>query len=144
MNSNKCTCTGDGFTCPACLAKPRKRPTDAPKSELAIQRECVAYFRRAYPDIIITSIRNEAKYSHDQKHYGALANRAGRHAGIADLLILTPRLGWSALFVELKTPQGRQSSDQERFAAYCVKHGYMYAIARNIDEFKQIVTEYLT
>jgi hypothetical protein len=145
MNSNKCTCKAmpDGFTCPACLAKPRKAVT-ATKSEQAIQRECVAYFRRAYPDIIITAIRNEAQYSATQKHYGALANRAGRHAGIADLLVLAPRHGYGALFVELKTPKGRQSDDQLRFAAYCVNNGYMYALARNIDEFKQIVTEYLS
>ena len=141
-----CTChtLPDGFTCPACTAKPRKRPANAPKSEQAIQRECVGWFRRNYPDIVITSIRNEAKYSRAQKHYGVLANRAGRHAGVADLLVLTPRLGWAALFIEMKTPKGTQSSDQLRFAAYCVKHGYMYALARNIDEFREIVTEYLT
>jgi hypothetical protein len=136
-----CTCTGDGMTCPACLAKPRK--AKAPKqSEQSIQRQCVAWFRMQHRDIIITSIRNEAQYRPDQKHYGALANRAGRHAGIADLLVLAPRHGYGALFVELKTPKGRQSDDQLRFAAYCVNNGYMYALARNIDEFREICTNY--
>lgn len=141
-----CTCPSlpDGFTCPACLAKPRKRKADAPKSEQAFQRQCVAYFRKAYPSIIITSIRNEAQYAPDKKHYGVLANRAGRHAGMADLVVLRPSRGFGALFIELKTPKGRQSDDQLRFAAYCVRNGYMYALARNIDEFRKIVTEYLT
>ena len=144
MNSTNCTCATlpDGFTCPACQAKPRKAK-QATMSEQAFQRQCVADFRKAYPSIIITSIRNEAQYRPDQKHYGDLANRAGRHKGIADLLVLAPRRGFGALFVELKTPKGRQSGEQLRFAAYCVNNGYMYALARNIDEFWEIVTEYL-
>ena len=63
--------------------------------------------------------------------------------GHVDIATFTPRLGWSALFVELKTPKGRQSGEQLRFAAYCVKHGYMYALARNIDEFRGIVNNYM-
>ena len=140
---NTCTCKGDGMTCPACQAKPRKAKAPV-QSEQSIQRQCVAWFRTQHRNIIITSIRNEAQYSASQKHYGALANRAGRHAGIADLLVLAPRNGYGALFVELKTPKGRQSDEQLRFAAYCVNNGYMYALARNIDEFRTIVMEYLT
>lgn len=146
MNTN-CTChtLPDGFTCPACLRKPRPkaRPKDGGKYEIEIQRDCVAWFRKYYSDLVIVSHRNEAKYDSDQKHYGALANRAGRHAGIADLFVIAPRRGFGGLFVELKTPKGRQSTEQLAFAAYCVNNGYMYALARNIDEFRQIVTEYL-
>ena len=140
-----CTCDTlpDGFTCPECQAKPRKAKAPA-QSEQSIQRQCVAWFRMQYRNIIITSIRNEAQYSESQKHYGALANRAGRHKGIADLLVMAPRHGYGALFVELKTPKGKQSPEQLVFAAYCVNNGYMYALARNIDEFQTIITEYLS
>lgn len=131
------------MTCLDCQTKPRKAKVPA-QSELSIQRQCVAWFRIQHCNTIITSIRNEAVYNASQKHYGALANRAGRHKGIADLLVLAPRHGYGALFVELKTPKGRQSDEQLRFAAYCVNNGYMYALSRNIDEFMTICNEYLT
>ena len=146
LPKQNCACSG-GFTCQICLKRPKQtksKQTKSKQSEHAIQRQCVGWFRKQHPDIIITSIRNEAKYTRDTRHYGALANQAGRHAGISDLIIMRRCDDFGALFVEMKTPTGRQSPDQMKFAKYCINNGYMYALARNIDEFKQIVTDYLS
>lgn len=137
-----CTCA-DGFTCPSCLLKPRKAKPKPTMTEQQLQRQCVSAFRKAYRNTIIASIRNEAKYGSNQKHFGMLANMAGRHAGIADLIVLAVRPPYGALFIELKTATGRQSSEQVEFMGYCADNCYMYAVAKDIDTFMQIANEYM-
>jgi hypothetical protein len=143
MNTCTCDTLPSGFTCPACQAKPRKAKPKATMTEQQFQRKCVGEFRKAYPNTIIASIRNEAKYGSNQKHFGMLANMAGRHAGIADLIVLAVRPPYGALFVELKTATGRLSPEQVQFMAYCADNCYMYAVAKDIDTFMKTVDEYM-
>jgi len=146
---SNCTCDTlpDGFTCPACQAKPRKAK-DAPITEIQLQRKCVKWFRDEYPDIVIAAIRNEDKYDDNKKHYGSLANANGRHKGMADLLILAASDKWHALFIEMKRSkqgkykQGTPSGDQLVFAAYCLNKSYLHRFVNNFDDFVKLVTTY--
>lgn len=141
----KCTCDTlmKGFTCDYCNSKPKKKSPLKTQSEQALQRACVSWFRIQYPDFVLFSVRNEAKYQPDQKHYGMLANKAGRHAGISDLVLLLRRKGYGALMIELKTKTGKSSKKQLEFASYCVNQGYMYALVRSLDEFIEICKDYI-
>ena len=72
-----------------------------------------------------------------------LANMAGRHAGIAYLIVRAVRPPYGALFIELKTATGRLSPEQVQFMAYCADNCYMYAVAKDIDTFMKTVDEYM-
>jgi hypothetical protein len=127
------------------LADKRKRRKAKPY-EIDIQRKCVKWFRDTYPDIVIYAIRNEAKYSVANKHYGALANMDGRHEGVADLCVLAMRDSYGALYVEMKRPKTGKKDEtaQLEFAAYCVRSGYRYALCDNKEDFQSICNEYLS
>lgn len=74
---------------------------------------------------------------------GAKFKAMGVRAGFADLVLLLPRGGYHALFIELKTPRGRQTPLQAKWQAAIEKQGYKYVICRTFDEFRLIINEYI-
>lgn len=60
----------------------------------------------------------------------------GLPPGFSDLIILYNR---TIYFCECKTATGRQREDQIRFQKYIESHGYIYFIARSIDDVKKIL-----
>jgi hypothetical protein len=61
----------------------------------------------------------------------------GGRAGVPDLVILLQN--GRTQFVELKTPQGRQSKDQEYFQQILESHGHSYVIWRSVDDALEFV-----
>jgi hypothetical protein len=44
----------------------------------------------------------------------------------------------------MKTPKGKQTSSQRIFEANAKSSGFQYAVCRSLDEFMNVVTNYLT
>ena len=62
--------------------------------------------------------------------------QAGLTKGLPDLVVLSPRLGATAGFIELKRSQGkgRMSSDQKTIRDLLIERGAPYALTRGRDE----------
>ena len=67
----------------------------------------------------------------------------GAVPGVADLLLAVPSGPLHGLFIEMKTPKGKQSEAQQRFEADMVWAGYGYAMPRTYEEFQTAVASYL-
>lgn len=116
----------------------------AAKSEERIQCECVAWFRANYPTkrMLLFSSLNGLKLAGGAKQ-GARLKRAGMTAGVADLFLSIPSGDLCGLYIEMKTPKGRQQPNQKEFEAEVIKHGYGYCLPRSLEEFKKCVINYL-
>jgi len=111
-------------------------------SERDLQTICVTYFRQTYPDYLIWSSLSGIKLSGKQK-YGVLESerKSGFIRGIPDLYAALPN--GKSLHIEMKTPSGKQSTDQVTMEANLTKLGHKYYICRSLQEFKQIIEENL-
>lgn len=67
----------------------------------------------------------------------ALAKSTGLMSGVSDTIIILPNS--KIIFIEFKTPKGRQTEKQKEFEDRIKKHGYAYYIIRSFEEFKKII-----
>jgi len=74
---------------------------------------------------------------------GALRRSLGLVAGAPDTFLFMPRGQYAGLAIEFKTEVGTQSDEQKAFQARLEKQGYCYRLCRSLEQFKQIITEYL-
>ena len=112
-----------------------------------LQEACVRWFRYQYPDVVIFAIPNGGSRN---KIEAAKLKRTGTLSGVADLFVMYPK--WSqgvgmadyyGLFIELKIGKNKQTESQIKFADNALKAGYTCVVCRSIDEFMQIVNDYL-
>ena len=116
----------------------------AAKSEEQIQCECVDWFRKNYPtkSMLLFSSLNGLKLAGGAKQ-GARLKRAGMTPGVADLFLSIPSGDLCGLYIEMKTPKGRQQPNQKEFEQAVIDHGYGYVMPRSLEEFKRLVKTYL-
>lgn len=74
---------------------------------------------------------------------GAKRKAMGVRAGFPDFILLMSGQGYSYLAIELKTAKGRQSDSQKAYQRAVEMSGGKYVIVRTLDEFKQLITDYL-
>lgn len=67
----------------------------------------------------------------------------GLVAGVADLLLWYPSLGYHGLAIEIKTPKGKQSPQQIEWQQAVEKYGYKYIVCRSLDDFIREVKAYI-
>ena len=67
----------------------------------------------------------------------------GVTAGVADLLLLVPNTSHHGLCVEMKTEKGKQQPTQKEWQTKVERVGYKYVICRSLDDFIQVIEEYL-
>ena len=60
----------------------------------------------------------------------------GLVSGVSDLIIVQPN---RCIFVELKTPTGKQSDSQKDFQNKVTALGFEYWIVRSLEQFKELV-----
>ena len=117
----------------------RKNPVHR---ESQIQRASVKWFRLQYRQFrnLLFSVPNggcrnpiEAK----------IMKAEGVVPGVSDLILLVSRKGFNSLCMECKTDKGSQSENQLIWQADCEANGNKYVIFRSVDEFINIVNEYL-
>lgn len=65
--------------------------------------------------------------------------KMGMTPGFSDLVI-----GWQGRMfcMEVKNEKGKQSENQERFAAWCSSCGIPYSVVRSLDEAQQVMVEW--
>lgn len=128
--------------------KSRISKASAKVSESQLQRQCVQWFRIQFPKQarLLFAIPNGARL------YGSKVDRAkqwnklvaeGAVAGAADLFLSIPAGELAGLYIEMKTPRGKQSDVQKGFEASVIEAGYGYALPRSFEEFRRVVLSYL-
>lgn len=69
----------------------------------------------------------------------------GVRAGYLDLNLLTPRQGFSGLFIEMKRVKGGSvSDDQSSWIEWLREQGFRVEVCRGFDAAKGVITDYLS
>lgn len=124
------------------------------QQEHIIQSACVQWFNLQHRELrgLLFAVPNGGARS---KATAGKLKAEGVVAGVADLILLVPRCfkahddeGWyntvHALCIEMKTPVGHQSPEQKEWQRLIEEHGYKYAVVRSLDEFIDVVENYLS
>jgi hypothetical protein len=102
--------------------------------EMILQMECIRIFNLMKPK------EHGLLYMNHQNPKSAISGRnlkrMGLIPGVADLTYLSEQ---GAVFLELKTEDGRQSENQKEWQSKVVAAGYQYYIVRSISDFCTIV-----
>lgn len=117
-------------------------------AESTLQQHCVAWFRWQYRKKyrLLFAIPNGAFLQGDARQRAmrwAMLEREGANKGTADLLLSIPRGRYHGLYIEMKTPNGRQTPDQKEFEQAVLDEGYGYVMPRTLEEFQRVVKSYL-
>ena len=107
-----------------------------------IQSECVKWFRYQYPKFrkLLFHVPNGGKRN---KITAAIFKAMGVVPGVSDLILLVSRHGYGSLCIEMKTPKGDQSPDQQEWEKDVTAAGNKYDLCRSFDEFEKTVNDYL-
>ena len=124
---------GDGTT------QKRRPPRNL---EHALQTRCVRWFRLSFPDMVhnLFAVPNGG---YRTKTTAALMKAEGQLAGVADLILLKRKGSCGALLLEAKVKGNYQSETQREWQKRIEADGYIYRVFHSLEEFIQIVTEYL-
>ncbi len=94
-----------------------------------LQIRCIKYLTYRYSHLLWHHSPNEAKRTITQ---AAFEKKCGMRPGWPDLEILDRG---KVIFVEFKTPKGRQSPEQKKVQELLQKLGYFYGIVRTYEDF---------
>ena len=110
--------------------------------EDSLQKSCVQWFSLQY--------REYARLLHHSPNGGkrtaieaAKFKAMGVRAGFPDLGLYIARHDFHGLFIELKTAKGRQTENQVFFQAMLEEQGYRYEVVRSLEEFRNLINDYL-
>lgn len=112
------------------------------REESQIQKGCVLWFRYQYPSLsrILFAVPNGGFRN---KVEASIMKAEGIVSGVADLILLTPRKGYGALCVEMKSPKGKQSEEQKEWQKEAETAKNKYVVCRSLEEFIKEVNAYL-
>ena len=110
--------------------------------ESHIQRNCVKWFRLAYPKLsrLLFAVPNGGKRGIVE---ASIMKAEGVVSGVADLLLLVPKGNHNALAIEMKTAKGKQNENQKLWQTDFENMGGKYVICRCFDEFRNEIEQYL-
>ena len=123
--------------------RPAQRKRGSPEGR--IQSSCVAWFWNTYPQYreLYFCVPNENAREDSNASTGAIRRSMGVVKGVSDTILFLARGKYHALCVEFKTDIGRQSDAQRLWQSKVEAQGYRYEVVRNLDEFKELINEYL-
>lgn len=123
--------------------RPHKKVRQSP--EMKIQASCVEYLWNNYPETrsLFFHVPNEMDRPDANAMLGARRKAEGVVNGVSDTILMLQRHGFGALCVEFKTADGRQREDQKKWQARVEEAGYKYVICRSLEQFKEIIKEYI-
>ena len=119
------------------------------QEEHELQKGCVKWFRLQYPKLqkLLFAIPNGARLAGNNrveraKEWNKL-KAEGAVQGAADLFLSIPSGDLAGLYIEMKTPKGKQSKEQQAFEQAVVQQGYGYAMPKSFFEFERVIKSYL-
>lgn len=123
--------------------QPKKRSHKS--NEGKIQSSCFIWFNNTFPQYrgLLFHVPNENDRADSNPIQGAIRKSLGVWPGVADLILLIPHGGHGALLIEMKDEHGTQKPAQKVWQAAVEAQGYVYKICRSLEQFKQIIAEYL-
>lgn len=121
--------------------RPCRRTHGNPEGK--IQAECVQWLWNTRPETrgLYIHIPNEG--NRRSKIDGSIRKALGIVAGAPDTFLFMSRKGYHGLAIEFKTETGMQSEAQKDFQRRLEEQCYKYVIVRSLEEFKEVVTDYL-
>jgi len=75
---------------------------------------------------------------------GAIAKRKGVKQGVPDICLPVPRSGYPALYIELKSDNGKVSQAHSKYIKALIDVGCAVAVIDNLDECKRLISQYIT
>jgi hypothetical protein len=69
--------------------------------------------------------------------------RQGVKSGVADVFVMIPNDDFGGLWIEFKTPKGKQTETQKEFEQNCIEMCYDYQIAHSLEEAQRILKTYM-
>lgn len=102
-----------------------------------IQVACVNYFRYQFPNLLIYAVPNGGQRN---AVVAAKLKAEGAMAGVADLVIVTKD---RHIYVEMKTPKGKQTHKQVEFEKHVKALGHHYHVCHSLEEFMQVCKQEL-
>lgn len=123
--------------------QPKRRQHSMPEGK--IQASCYQYFWNTYPQYrgLYFAVPNENNRADSNAITGAIRRSMGVYHGVSDTLLLVPRGLFHGLCVEYKDENGKQSVHQVAWQKLVESQGYRYVICRSLEQFKQIIRDYL-
>lgn len=111
--------------------------------EHQLQCRVIRWFRLAHRDMVhnLFAVPNGG---YRTKTTAALLKAEGQLAGVADLILLKRKGRCGALLLEAKVKGNYQSESQREWQKRIEADGYIYRVFRTLEEFIQIVEEYLS
>lgn len=107
-----------------------------------LQMACVRWFCYQYQNLAML-LHHSPNGGFRNGREAARFKAMGTRAGFPDLVLLIPRKGYHALFIELKVGNNDQTEFQKEFQLRVESMGYKYVVCRSFDDFSNEVTEYL-
>ena len=104
--------------------------------EYNLQAACVKLFAMLRPNeqgLLFLNLNNPRSRSN-----GYLLKGIGLTAGVADMTYLSPK---GAVFLEFKTPKGKQSLSQKWWQGVVEAVGYKYVVIRSVEDFQRVLAE---
>lgn len=110
--------------------------------EHQLQSRSVRWFRMAFPTMRhnLFAVPNGG---YRTKTTAALMKAEGQLSGVADLILLKRKGKCGALLLEAKVKGNYQSETQRLWQRLIEADGYEYKVFHTLEEFAEIVTEYL-
>lgn len=68
----------------------------------------------------------------------------GLLSGVADCYLSIPNRYFHGMYIEFKTPAGKQSENQIKFQGMCQVLNYKYVLIRSVTEFDVVVNDYMS
>ena len=104
-------------------------------SENRIQQEIFTYHWNKYPEErgLLFMVHNAGS----SRINGARLKSMGMVKGVSDMIYLKPD-GSGPMFIEIKTPKGRQSEAQKTWEDTLTDFCYDYHVVRSLEQMKQL------
>lgn len=80
---------------------------------------------------------------HRSKITAAMLKAEGVRPGVPDICLPVPRHDWHGLYIELKTPRGRPSKEQQRWIAALNRQGYRADVCHGWEQARAVIELYL-
>ena len=107
-----------------------------------MQISCVNWFRYQFPQYqkLLFSVPNGGR-RHQRE--AQILKAEGVVAGVSDLILLVPSSGFFALCIEMKIKPNKQSAYQKEWQTLVEGYGYKYEVVYTLEQFRELINEYL-